>query len=139
MREEELMVGNWVSFMDETFRIFSVLGYICVLRNKTMWANNVVVPDIKPIPITSKILNRIGFIDDGKKFIYQSGTDEVNIEKVLYKTDGCPYCLSILRSNMDSSDCLCLGISYVHELQNALRLFKVNLEINLYEEDEKEC
>ena len=104
-----------------------------------MWAAHVVLPDIKFIPITSKILNRIGFIDDGKKFIYQSGTDEVNIEKVLYKTDGCPYCLSILRSNMDSSDCLCLGISYVHELQNALRLFKVNLEINLYEEDEKEC
>ena len=113
MKTNELRIGNYVIYGNETYQIDTIAEVFPTLNTDKFGIGIVDWNNIKPLPLTEKWLSKFGFIklpnnvynvEDGRKglsvILYH------DICKVIYENDiGCGY-------NEVAE------IEYVHELQN---------------------
>ena len=128
LRAEDLMIGDWVKTVcpkEESYQRvsdihFSSYPYIITAGSEEKWF----LVEVEPIPLTQEILEK-----NLKEFILGLNC--------MYELGG-PYCISLEQEN-----CWVFGLAtkvarypmvkirYVHELQHALRLCGINLEIKI--------
>ena len=139
MKAEELMVGFWVRCTDpKPFRIREVDG----VEEQVYGCDGffVDISDLEPIPLTAEILEKNGFeelMDEGDVSAARFGRTPKPTGVWQYgfgQFDSVAYVpkRSFLRIKfMEGCTADIDDIKYVHELQHALRLFKVDKEIEL--------
>lgn len=138
MKAKELMIGDWVKFPIGNDRIID-LPYvegkgICASFSASATLFPVPVSEIEPIPLTSEILEKNGFVINRGPTSWKFETEREDLIDIY----GClDYHLSI---NIEDTHGSGKGyrwmlndfvIHYVHELQHALRLFRIEKEIVL--------
>ena len=138
LRPEDLMVGDWVLLFDETPVRVDCIGnievYLTEPRGQHELDWHVTYERIKPIPLTDKILEKNGFI-------FVKGWWEIprlpnghGYVAIAFDPDGkgrptnTIYDLDVSQKESGSAD---LHLNYVHELQHALRLARIDKEIVL--------
>lgn len=107
MKAEELMIGDWVAFRGHPYRYTAndiQEMYECEVAG--------VPTDTSAIPLTSEILEKNGIKYQFGMPWYQGGYDGLGYE--VHFDQHCQ-----------------IPITYVHELQHALKLFGIQKEINL--------
>ena len=124
MTEKELTIGDFVQFNNKVIKVYQPIndyGYLTDERH----GNEYNIEDIKPIPITSEILEKNGFVRYGLSDIYGINNAELNLNSTI---------------NISNHDCTIRSeyvtvnnrsMLYVHELQHALRLCNINKEIEI--------
>jgi len=128
MKISELQIGDWVSCLGDPVRVVSLslkddepIGIMSPLKTIETFREE----DVKPLPLTSKILLANGFEFD----------EEVKRGYVLYLDEGKTWYVAVsLRYNdeprmteISFERCgVVKPIQYVHELQHALRLVGLN-------------
>lgn len=134
MRQNELMVGDWVKldfydvpYGDEEESVWKN-GKITAIHHGN-WVDvnfggplaecDIEVEDIQPIPLTEEILKKNGF-KDGQYFA------ELYIQGWHVISDARNLCMESERGWHMNIPC-----RYVHELQHALRILKIEREIEL--------
>lgn len=126
MKAEELMIGDYVRLKKnkETVYIFEIDGDRDVINNEAdgyCSERNIRIGDIEPIPLTAEVLEKNGFRRLGEQYdIWTLMTLSLNCKNGMfgYYEQGNPYNPTF-------------NVKYVHELQHALRLFKIDKEIEL--------
>lgn len=141
MEATELMIRDWVLYEGEPYQIRQLGIYgvdrdgedypaVCVGKPKGI---GLIVErnEIDPIPLTSEILEKNGWVynDEDEKFFPQTW---VGGGLMLQGADDCGYCI-VVTSDYDDEDTndTPFIILYVHELQHALRLRRIKKEIIL--------
>jgi hypothetical protein len=111
MNISELMIKDWVSYHGIASRVAP--ADFC----QKEW-----IDEIKPIPITPEILEKIGFEkwDDGW-YIYDYENTDIEIAWVG----------TILKISGEYVNLELPSVMYVHQLQHALRLCGIEIEIKL--------
>lgn len=137
MKEEELMIGDWVIYDNEPHQIQEIIyGGVTI----ECWPK--IISEIKPIPITNEILVKNGFDeqwhDMSSLIIFNSSNDEVSTVKYNYHSSTIsisvrPFRL-VNKRNEREQTIEAIGCMYVHELQHALRLCGIDKKIKLNEE-----
>lgn len=125
MKANELMVGDWVAYRrDFPDKVDAIaIGGLSVHLEKDGWLR---VDDIQPVCLTPKILEKNGFSQDplnGHIFVFDKNSGEV-----IYYEFGPKYGLTIDNQSATIQD---LKIKHIHELQHALRLCRIDKEIEL--------
>ena len=127
MKPEELMIGDWVSHEGEPYQIrqLGIFGenrdgedYPAVCVGKPKGIGLIIERnEIEPILLTDEILEQNGF-------------ERVNGEyqDVFYMCDGIELLIDNVYTLFGQYK---MPIKYVHELQHAIRLCKINKEIKL--------
>ena len=120
------MVGNWVKSPQGITQVHNVLTDKIITKNDKRGVNCYHTTDIEPIPVTLDILKRIGFEEHKgicPKTFYRYWDKEYR-----YKLDVDPdFCNSDRKFSIhiDNGDCETIGcgeFTYVHELQNLVRI-----------------
>lgn len=138
MKANELMIGDWVNVTaaENIVRpdILSILpkkGKVVGIDGDCIYVDFVeylfMFGDIEPIPLTPEILEKNGFkkCDECEQWtLYKH-----SCYNILWSADE-PY-LEIVSYNGDSGEFNRMGISFVHELQHALRLCGIEKEVVL--------
>lgn len=138
MKANELQVGNWVRLNDPLQSGYAqVIGYfngMVATKSETISAK-VRIEDVKPIPITKEWLAKNGFkrfYDDICEFRYY--TQEIDGHFVDVKFDCSNTSEDHVVCHVDNQDRCSIGsadIRYVHQLQNFLRVLKIEMEVKL--------
>ena len=141
MRATELMINDWVIHCREAYQIrqLGIYGenrdgedYPAVCIGKPEGVGLIVERnEIEPIPLTSEILEKNGWFlnDEDEKFFPQTW---VGGGLMLQGADDSGYCI-VVTSDYDDEDTnrTPFILLYVHELQHALRLRRIEKEIIL--------
>ena len=122
MKTDELMIGDWVNYNGENFKIISIGLFTQV---GIMDSNNDVysafAKDLVPIPLTTEILKKNGFM-----------CIEACLKPKYAKYVCRNICVIFANNNFVSiPPCLGMKCGYVHELQHALRLCGIDKEIEI--------
>ena len=127
MKVNELMIGDWVlpnicNTYNEPSKIVGIQYNSYRGNNYVDWVDCEVcdeldLDDIKPILLTSEILEKNGFINKDNEWVHYC--DFPFIDFTLNK-DSSGFYINYVPNGY---------INYVHELQHAFKLFKVNGEI----------
>ena len=120
MKAEDLMIGDWVNMHGDNWR--ATLATLQLAWDKP--------GTIKPIPITTKILEKNGILYEKQSFYYI-------IEDV--KDLECTYYIQqvlqgdwVIGVDIGAYDCSVFArVKYVHQLQHALKLCGIDKEITL--------
>lgn len=123
MKANELMIGDWVLYNETPQQIFEISGIDDEVYLET--EELVHQSEIQPIPLTPEILEKNGFI----KRRWESNS-YVNSE-----SEAANICFSIgdytnLWGGGDQ-DYVWVTVKYVHQFQHALRLCRIEKEIEL--------
>jgi hypothetical protein len=118
MRTKELMIGDWVYGKEK-----NKYGRVDKLEH------DVEDDTVEPIPITEEILKKNGFLLKRDEIFGWYFCGDVSLE---YTADGRhdDAYWAFTCGNKDNDVCL-IVMHYVHELQHALRLCKIDKEIEL--------
>lgn len=127
LKISELSVGDWVEFRGNICPICSIYQAVnntpdeVALGSEKIYLGVVPVSELRPIPITPEILEANWWQrDEGDEYM----------EYYLHPTNRIAHTKGTYRYRLEVSDmsivCYC-----VHELQHALRLARVDKEINL--------
>lgn len=127
MKETDLMIGDWVNSDFGIFQIKEIFDD-CVRDDR---GNDYEFDCISPILLTGEILKNNGFKhldisspkDTINRFVWRYSTDSQNID-LSYNKWTKDYMLESFRIHV-------FPIIYVHELQHALRIGKIEKEIEL--------
>ena len=118
MKAQDLMIGDWVRPLNvnSPFQIVEIgPDYICNYSDTAIW----VLDEIEPIPITAEILEKNGFIYNDIPFVLAWEQFGLSI----YGTHG--------NYRINCGQNVGMDVSYVHQLQHALRLCQIEKEIQL--------
>lgn len=129
---EDLMVGDYVThkyYYDRPVKIKYFVGSKAKTENETFE-----ISTLKAVPITEEFLIKNGFeydydvdecVADGGQFITLKG--------YVYEEDGVliDYCNGDVKVVTDFNGEVTKRMSYIHELQHAMRLCNINKEIKL--------
>ena len=123
MKPEDLMVGDWVLLWGNNPARVDCIGNVEVYLSEPMEQHEldwqVTYEHIKPIPLTPEILEKNGFEEfDGWRILDMDDAEIRWIGTILE--------ISGSHGNMELPNVQC-----VHELQNALRLCRIDKEIVL--------
>ena len=132
MREEEIMVGDWIQTNYTNHTKFKVVGFdtSCGEVQSKSWIYY--LDNCEPIPLTKEILEKNGFTDCESDF--EMGVYHYYIGEKNFIAD------SSLHIGTENHTCYWLNykktfaiydIRYVHELQHAFRICKIEKEIEL--------
>ena len=134
----ELSIGDWIS--DKNGIAAQVRGiecwsdgYVVNVRTKAGTITNLTVGGVLPIPLLPKILEKNGWLPPRKAieldtWWWTNGVDKA-IEAYEYKGE---WHLTIIeQKEIQYRNRVGIGLKYVHQLQNALRLAGVEKEIEL--------
>lgn len=132
MKANELMIGDWVEVIKSDHLKFVQVGEIRRNSIITMQAEyeeeEIDIQNIKPIPLTGKILKGNGFIEDETANCYEYWGDEVDnvYIRVFFDKFGTPISYHI---QMPSNGSQVELVDNVHELQNALNISRTPKKI----------
>ena len=136
MEVSELMVRNYVSLHDKVIQITCVdetYDTVNYFDSEAEGELTVSVKDIEPIQITEEYLKNNGFENVFRgRYRYEDGNSSV-VEISTVKGD--VKWVRISRYDEDYEDtkanCSYYDIQYFHELQNAMKICKINKDIEL--------
>lgn len=133
MKANELMVGDWVQNpLGWKARVMSI-KHTCVIKDeweylfkigisKDTFQNNLSESDLSPIPLTTEILEKNGFIRYGTSYFLKESMFELsnpsNPDRYLDN-----YYIRLARQNK--------RVMYVHKLQHFMKEFGIEKEIEL--------
>ena len=132
MRLEDVMVGDWVTHpynFDKPVKIEYFIGSKARVEYETFE-----IETFKAIPLTEEILIKNGFEHDyNVDEIIADGGLSITLKGYVYEEDGIliDYCNGDVKITTDFNGEVIKRISYVHELQHAMRLCNINKEIKL--------
>ena len=141
MEITELMIGDIVQYLDGKKLITVVVvkvdgsGNVVRLKQKNGHKFNTTIDFLKPIPLTPEILESIGFekYEQGGDCIVmwcgygEDGKDDISIEFNVYS--GQP--TTKTKFDVVGSYFVSDNIEFIHQLQNAFALCKINKQISL--------
>lgn len=156
MKEKDFQIGDFIKFCQEIFftdqdgvettqDIVYEIGKICALNNiGNVWVNDsegqeyqITVDEIEPLPLTPEILEKNGF----KKYPYKNSYWYCDEMLELFMKIVCIFpikdrelysLLSVTTPRLTAGeDDVYIRCDYVHELQQVLRLCKIEKEIVL--------
>jgi hypothetical protein len=126
MKTTDLKVGDYVSYKDKTYKVWSLNGTIACIEQKQGRVMGALVESLSPIPLTFDILTKCGWLhhhDEICNIPFDFGTLNVVYDK---KFDD--YLISVSAKNMIDTVVL-RSVSYIHELQHVL--WALGLEDNM--------
>ena len=133
MKQTELMIGDWVLVPKLIDEVEDIKGHFQIRQLRdcdldVFGFKELKYNEVKPIPITTEILERNGF-----KIIL---AEDINFYRAEYKDNdnrGIYYFESKLMAigNYKTNNRAEIHCEYVHELQNALRLCGIKKEMEL--------
>ena len=137
MTEKELMIGDWVLY-GQRFAIIKELcnGYVtilCSINGQNEYVK-VTYDNIEPIPLTPEILEKNGFTKSTPPPGIHAKCYELDNKKDRYNltiADYNKYKRLLLNVDSEDSECFNIRCDYVHELQHALKLCRIEKEIEL--------
>lgn len=150
MKAEELMIGDWVQ-ISEPCKYHGAIGRIKTLidhkDNETAYfkvflqsntihigIEDICSDDIKPIPLTSEILEKNGFTKSIPPPGIHARCYELDNKKDMYNliiADYNKYKRLLLDVDSEDSECFNIKCDYIHQLQHALHICKIKKEIIL--------
>ena len=135
MKTTELMIGDYVKYQGHIYIIeeISAKGWVHLVypypelkRVRVLMSSDYIIDLLEPIPLTAKILEKNGWIynNEDEKFFPQTW---INGGLMLQGADDCGYCIVVTSdyNDEDTNDTPFI-ILYVHELQHALKLRRLN-------------
>lgn len=145
MEAKELMIDDWVVFHDSGYasdHTFWEKDRVCQIDSidtyvRVKWYDedgceewpNVSVTQLSPIPFTSEILEKNGFVKLWNQYLIKADKEPFIH---LIPLDNLPNANGrMLVAIKDRYTNAKIAITYVHELQNALRLCRIKKEIKL--------
>lgn len=146
LNSKSLMIGDWVSVKSCSKPNFYKVSKLDPNRESSVYPIHVERPaeglsytfldedEIEPIPLTAEILEKNGFVDChtiGEKFELRIHLDKDNYQVVSYYFGLAALSIKTEYSYSLSPTIDRLRIKYVHELQHALKLCKINKEVVL--------
>jgi hypothetical protein len=126
MNTTDLKIGDYVSYKDKTYKVWSLNGTIACIEPKQGRVMGALVENLSPIPLTFDNLTKCGWsrtADEMCNIPFDFGTLNVVYDK---KFDD--YLISVSAKNMIDTVVL-RSVSYIHELQHVL--WALGLEDNL--------
>ena len=132
MRLEDLMVGDYVThqyYYDRPVKIKYFVGSKAKTENETFEINT-----LKAVPITEEFLIKNGFkYDYDIDVCVADGGGFITLKGFIYKENDIliDYCNGDVNVVTDFNGEVTKRMSYVHELQHAMRLCNINKEIKL--------
>ena len=123
MKAKDLMIGDWVLFDHNPVRV-AILGAAKDSLGLAVGDNVFGQPYnmIEPIPLTAEILEKNGF--DMDDYTVHFKEDEHYMLELVFEDDE-------LKWTINCNEYTIMNFEYVHELQHALRLCKIDKEIVL--------
>lgn len=132
MQINELMIGDWVYRIDFNTPVpskiigieivnYDKMEYIVDVLNKNGYNVQLYLNEIKPIPITTEILEKNGFVYDSEDKLFEDIYPRISMLYAQYR----------LVENGGINYGEMSEIKYVHQLQHALRLCGIDKEIEL--------
>lgn len=121
MKPKELFVGAWVNYLHTEDGIAPYKEPICISAEDICRDECIIEAHFEPIPITPEILEKNGWTH------YEDDKDDFHDRDCVFlklKEGGYGVCIAKVRT-------ISGVIKYVHELQAALRLCKIEKEIVL--------
>lgn len=116
MRADQLMIGDWV-------RMFYPFDMDIDRRpEKIRMLEKGIKVDCEPIPLTAEILVKNGFVEDREIKCYTYEEEKTLKRLIQFFTHFGDFDCHIVSKNFDAD----MRLSYVHELQHALRLCGLN-------------
>ena len=112
MKANELMLGDWVLCDGKPYQIAEIGGMVCINYEKELFA---ALEDIKPIPLTPEILEKNFPTYEGLAWKPSDMTGTIPA-------------FTTIRIDEDFAH-IEIDLLYVHELQHALRLCGIDLDI----------
>lgn len=129
MRATELMIGNIVEIGGEPRQLRQIarrkVGYCPLGSPNRRYAH---VSEIKPIPITEKLLLRNGFKNFDKKCFELRGVKKCTDMFLYYDEQHLPEHWRLLIKNEEVMDLCTAYISHLHQLQNLLNIMDIKLD-----------
>lgn len=132
MKATDLMIGDWVQFphgIDKIVDLPYIAGKgICASFAASATLFPVEIDKLLPIPLTKEILIKNGWLEesDYENDLYGGHFPEDKKLRLELDIDG-----SEVWWTINSVEYYIIPLCYVHELQHALRLCKINKEIEL--------
>lgn len=135
----DLSVGDWV--LDGNNNPSQILaienwsdGYVLNVRIKDVGIGVVVITRVRPIPITQEILEKNGFVDNGKGQHYLKCGDVVTVRvgrSPLFH-DGCWLVATDKEvGETITTTCVLFNAKHIHEIQRVMRIGNVGKDIEL--------
>jgi hypothetical protein len=133
IKETDLMVGDWVQHNDKPKTIDVIWPYSVSLNDPektygSIYADKFSIKEIQPIELTPEILEKNGWVKF--QMYYRYRIDDTQYLE-WYPHEGMLQRLYIHKDNSREIVFTVSGIYYVHELQHALKLLKIDKEIIL--------
>lgn len=125
MKTNELMIGDWVQYLGKYFRVKAIDGNDIYIEDSNGAIEYQHIRSLEPIPMLIEYtLGKIGFTEGDDCFYmrFKEGDSQVIITYDFLRLD----IKKTNRLSVVSVPCM-----YVHELQHALRLCRINKEIEL--------
>ena len=127
MKAEELMIGDWVQMPKGTCRVISIQDNDVIFTDIADGIDgSFYINEVKAIPITPEVLEKNGFVKQGF-----SGWEIYTEDFLILWRNDYPDILEIRSFNAAYGYFYRSYISYVHELQHALRLCGIEKEVVL--------
>lgn len=131
MKEKDLMIGDWVLDGNAYAQVTSIT---CDGNIETTHNEHSNIELVNPIPLTPEILEKNGFTKStpppgihARCYKLDNKKDRYNLTIADYNK----YKRLLLDVDSEDSECFNIKCDYVHELQHALRLCRINKEIEL--------
>lgn len=140
MKPEQLMIGDYILFNKNIYKIeeISKKGWAHITYNlidgrecRVGLASDYILDELTPVPLTAEILEKNGF-----KFYCTDVFEEWKSKdkRITMHDKEYPNSFNKWSVHIDTEDMRTMGyfeITYVHELQHALRLCGINKEIEI--------
>ena len=131
MKANELQIGDYVNYRGQIIKVTSLYdkggsNEVGWSDKESVWVNG---RCIEPIPLTSEILEKNGFVNDRGIYCWRDENKQITY---FSKENNRPYCTySFVNIESGCIDVNEMPITFVHELQHALRLCGIEKTIEL--------
>ena len=143
MKANELMIGYWVTakkWREKPFQLTRINdgNKFFYGKNGDIYFGPFLIEELEPVPITLEILKKNGFKNDFYEEesiadYHKIRLEGYSIKHNIGKIGGylITWCNGSVNVTTELHGCVQKDISYVHELQNAMRLCEIEYEIAL--------
>lgn len=128
MKIEELQIGDWVKGTNtEPYKLVAISYCEQVVENEYNY--NIDITDLQPIPLTVEILEKNGF--EKMKTVAKNHDWRWDTANTIVTAEPFGDDEWLVGANKVNTGTVRMLVSYVHQLQQVLRIFKIEKEIIL--------